>query len=69
MNSKQRRRFVRQYKERIHNDMVVCRLEGDGLRWFDPGNPAYHYMLSDNRDRPFRYYMYALYIKSQENAQ
>lgn len=68
MNAKQRRRFVRQYKERIHTDMAVCRLEGT-MRWFDPKNPAYKYMITPTQqDTAFRYYMYALYLKATDET-
>ena len=35
MNAKQRRRLVRQYKEKIELDRVVRRLEGTDRSWFD----------------------------------
>ena len=73
MNAKQRRRFVRQYKEKIHLDRVVRRLEGVvGPPWYDAAD-------SDNLHR-FKYdgepivetvarlnFYYASYIKSLEN--
>ena len=63
MNAKQRRRFVRQYKEKIRLDQVVCRLEGTA-RWFDSGAPsAYH----KHTPAPELNYYYALYIKAKEN--
>ncbi len=65
MNSKQRRRLVRQYKEKIHLDMAICRLEG-GTRWFDPRHPANNYMLDTAQTTPWRYYIYALYMKDKE---
>ena len=66
MNSKQRRRLIRQCKERIHADMAICRLEGT-MRWFDPKNPAYRYMVTEKvNDIAFRYYMYALYLKAKQ---
>lgn len=64
MNAKQRRRFVRQYKERIHTDMAIRRLEGWPLKWFDPKDPGLH---NDNYT-PFRYYMYALYLKATDET-
>ena len=39
MNAKQRRRLVRQYKEKIEIDRVVNRLEGKPQHWLDAANP------------------------------
>jgi len=39
MNAKQRRRLVRQYKEKIELDRVVKRLEGKPPYWFDAADP------------------------------
>jgi hypothetical protein len=68
MNAKQRRRFVRQYKEQIETDRVVRRLEGSSTPWYDAAD-------SDNLHK-FKYdgepvvetvarmnFYYALYIK------
>lgn len=64
MNAKQRRHFVRQYKERIHADMAICRLEG-AMRWFDPKNPNYTYISPPGPySEAFRYFVYALYLKA-----
>lgn len=65
MNAKQRRRLVRQYKEKIHLDMAITRLEGR-LRWFDPKHPSkYHDKVQST---PRRYYIYALYMKDKEKG-
>jgi hypothetical protein len=66
MNAKQRRRLVRQYKEKIHLDMAIIRLEGGKGRWFDPKHPKNSLINCDTV--PWRYYMYALYMKDQEST-
>ena len=71
MNAKQRRRFVRQYKEKINTDRVLRILEGRFPTWFDSVD-------KDNVDRSIYdgesvveavarlNYYYALYLKEQE---
>jgi hypothetical protein len=71
MNAKQRRRFVRQYKEKIKTDRVLRILEGSFPNWFDSVD-------KDNVDRNKYYgesvvetvarlnYYYALHMKEQE---
>jgi hypothetical protein len=66
MNAKQRRRLVRQYKEKIHLDMAIIRLEGGKERWFDPKHPSNEMFISDTV--PWRYYRYALYMKDKEST-
>ena len=39
MNSKQRRRFVREYKQKIELDRVIVRLEEGRPRWCDVSDP------------------------------
>lgn len=64
MNAKQRRRFVRQYKEKIKLDQVVCRLEGT-TRWFDSGALSTTHKQTPASELNF---YYALYIKAKEQT-
>jgi len=57
---------VRQYKEKINTDMAVCRLE-NSTRWFDPRHPVNNQMFDAAQTIPWRYYIYALYMKAKEN--
>jgi hypothetical protein len=66
MNAKQRRRLVRQYKEKIHLDMAITRLEGGKGRWFDPKHPCNEMFICDTV--AWRYYLYALYMKDKEST-
>jgi hypothetical protein len=71
MNAKQRRRFVRQYKEKINTDRVLRILEGSFPTWFDSvdennlcrykydGEPVVETVARLN-------YYYALHMKEQE---
>lgn len=64
MNAKQRRRFVRQYKEAIKLDQVVCRLEGT-TRWFDPSLPGEY---QPRASKPELNFYYALYMRAKEQT-
>lgn len=71
MNAKQRRRFVRQYKEKVHLDRVLRILEGRFPAWFDSvdkdnvvRNKYYGEYVVEAAAR-LNYY-YALYLKEQE---
>jgi hypothetical protein len=70
MNSKQRRRFIRQYKEKIELDRVINRLENQRPRWFDSNWPEPGMLYEGEKEfeyKPRLDFYYAMHIRSKEN--
>jgi hypothetical protein len=71
VNAKQRRRFVRQYKEKINTDRVLRILEGRISNWFDSADEKNLYRYKYDGESVVETvarlnYYYALYVKEQE---